>query len=115
MNNIGLCVPMLLVLAAPTSADTPPKTAWLSAANSTQLAEICRETDSPTRADYCTGYILAAYDQLSLAGAVCPKPGSGTAQVSAIGRKAILDHPENWHRHPAAILRDRFREVFPCG
>jgi len=86
----------------------------VSTANTSQLSEICTTDHGPDEADFCTGYILATYDQLALNGKICPPRGATTRQASVIGRKFIADHPERWAEHPSFVLASAFKAAFPC-
>jgi hypothetical protein len=87
----------------------------VSTVTTAELVGICNRTNDPLNMDFCVGYILGAYDQMSLSRSICPRGGgSGTAQALAVARKFLNEHPERWHLHPSFLLADVFRGTFPC-
>ena len=87
-----------------------------TSAKTEMLAEICvKPSGKALTADFCTGYIMATFDSLAIAGKVCGNENTSTVQIVAVGRKYLADHPESWDKQPAWVLGEIFRKTFPCG
>ena len=82
---------------------------------SAQLHEICKAQEKPEDADFCSGFMLSSFDQLSYAGTVCGRLGATPGQIIAVGKKYLSDHPELWDRPPAFLLKTAFVAAFPCS
>ncbi|GLS44360.1 Rap1a/Tai family immunity protein [Methylobacterium brachythecii] len=77
------------------------------------LAQECQRAQG-TGADFCVGYILAAFDALAITKTICPGENSSTEQAVAVARKFIADNPKLWNRHPIFVVRLAFEDAFPC-
>lgn len=110
---LSVVVGMLSAPEARTPAEPPPPVR-LSTVSSAFLAEQCSKPAVPLEMNGCNAYIVAAFDQLSLTGAVCPAPSFTTEQAIDVGRKYVREHPEAWVQPPSVLLRAAFRQVFPC-
>lgn len=87
----------------------------VSSVQTAQLAAECRGKDTDTAATFCTGYIIGAFDTLSLSHQICPSPTkSSTAKVVAAARKYLRTHPRKWSSAPSFVVRDALRAAFPC-
>jgi hypothetical protein len=82
------------------------------------LIDSCKSfvATAPTvEANFCTGYILATYDQLTASHQICPRSAIGPVQIVSIATKYLRDNPRMWNRHPNALLKAAFSEdVLPC-
>jgi hypothetical protein len=87
----------------------------LSTATTVQLAQICNDTLNALRPDFCTGYVLAVFDTLSLGRDICPSRSVTTVQVMAVARRLLNERPDQWDLAPAHLLSARFRSAFPCA
>lgn len=112
MRVVGLLVAIALIQPARSAPTQRPYV--LSTATTSVLATICREAKNPLGANFCTGYILAAFDRMSMSREICPSPGVGVEQVMAVGRQFIETHPELWDRHPSYVLELAFGAAFGC-
>nr|WP_276081702.1 Rap1a/Tai family immunity protein [Methylobacterium sp. GC_Met_2] len=74
----------------------------------------CRESRTLLGANFCTGYIIAVFDRMSISREICPSPGASTEQAVAVGQQFIAAHPELWDRHPAYVLELAFKPAFAC-
>jgi hypothetical protein len=105
---------MMLLLAAALAASAPPP-AVVSALETAQLAEACKGKDSDSTATFCTGYIMGAFDTLSVAHQIClPPDGASTVETVAAARLYIRTHREAWDKAPSFVVRDALQEAFPC-
>ena len=87
----------------------------VSSLTTEQLVERCRGKDTDTAATFCTGYIIAAFDTLSMTHQICPSPKrASTLQAVAMARRYLRVHDEKWDNAPAFVVRDALRVVFPC-
>lgn len=86
----------------------------VSTVTTSVLATLCQRSASALDADFCTGYITAAFDQLSGLRLICPGVGVTTEQLIAVGRRFIEAHPETWDRHPSLVLQVAFKTAFAC-
>lgn len=104
----------LIALAATAAVETPDQVV-LSSTRMGRLAQACEGAATDLRESYCTGFILGAFDALSIAGAICPSAAEATT-ISAIAatRKYIADHPEEWSEPPIAIVMRALEKTFPC-
>lgn len=104
-----MIVPMLALLAA---ADRP---VVVSALTTERLVEECRGKDDDPAPSFCTGYIIAAFDTLSLAHKICPSPArASTIEVVAAVRKQLRRRGTKATAAPAFFVRDALRSAFPC-
>lgn len=78
------------------------------------LTKACGGNRGLLDGDLCAGYVLAAYDVLTVSRLLCVRPGVSTEQVMAIGRKYLADHPEAWDLPPSVLLKAAFTAAFPC-
>lgn len=86
----------------------------VSGTESYWLAERCGKARSTAAADFCSGYILASLDRLSLEGVICPTAEGLNVRALAVVKKYIADHPERWDGHPAALVEEALVFGFPC-
>jgi hypothetical protein len=101
---------LLALLAA--AADRP---VVVSAITTPQLVELCRGKDDDPAANFCTGYILAAFDALSLARQICPSPARATnVKVASTVRKYLRKRAKTSTVAPAFVVRTALRDAFPC-
>ena len=88
----------------------------VSSLTTAQLVERCRGKDTDAAATFCTGYIIAAFDTLSMMRQICPSPArASTIRTVASVRKYLRVHVEKWDSAPTFVMRDALRGVFPCG
>ncbi|WP_156025078.1 Rap1a/Tai family immunity protein [Sphingomonas phyllosphaerae] len=101
---------LLALLAA--AADRP---VVVSSITTPQLVELCRGKDDDPTANFCTGYILAAFDALSLARQICPSPArASNMMVASTTRKYLRKRAKKSTVAPAFAVRTALREAFPC-
>jgi hypothetical protein len=112
MRAAGVLV--AVALSQPAQAAPAQQPYILSTATTAVLAAVCRESKNPLGANFCTGYILAAYDRMSMSRQICPRDGITTEQVMAVGRQFLASHPELWDRHPSYVLELAFGAAFGC-
>lgn len=84
-----------------------------SSITTTMLALNCQASRTVLDQDFCTGYIAGAFDAMSASRVICPTQTT-TAQVLAVTRKFLRDHPEIWHSHPAIVVQAALQSAFPC-
>ncbi|TCP35067.1 Rap1a/Tai family immunity protein [Sphingomonas sp. BK235] len=100
----------LALLAA--AADRP---VVVSSITTPQLVELCRGKDDDPTANFCTGYILAEFDALSLARQICPSPArASNMKVAATVRKYLRKRGRKATAAPAFVVRDALRAAYPC-
>lgn len=105
---------LLLALAAAPVAATPAPVV-VSSLQTEQLAEYCRGKDDDATASFCTGYILGAFDTLSMARQICPSPTqASTLKAIAATRKYLRTHRKQWASAPTFVVRDALQSTFPC-
>ncbi|WP_242137611.1 Rap1a/Tai family immunity protein [Sphingomonas sp. TREG-RG-20F-R18-01] len=103
---------MLLVLAL--AASSPPPVV-VSSLQTADLAERCKGKDADPAATFCTGYILGAFDALSLSHQICPSPTrASTIRAVAVARKYLRTHREVWDSAPTFVVRTALKAEFPC-
>jgi hypothetical protein len=104
---------LFAVLAAQALA---PHEFYATSVTTTQLASACAKSQSdPTVLDFCTGYITATFDALSINNVICSRPGVSTPQIIAIGRRQISDNPQSWDKQPSWLLAQSFKKEFRCS
>jgi len=102
-----------LLLAALLAAAERPVV--VSSLTTPQLVELCRGKDDDPTADFCTGYMLAAFDALSSARQICPAPDrSSNVAVTAAARKYLRKQGKKSSAAPAFVVRQGLKEAFPC-
>jgi hypothetical protein len=102
----------LLLAALLAAADRP---VVVSSLTTPQLVELCRGKDDDPTADFCTGYMLAAFDALSSARQICPAPDrSSNVAVTAAARRYLRKQGKKSSAAPAFVVRQGFKEAFPC-
>lgn len=111
---LSVVVGMLSGPEARPPVEPAPQPKRLSTVSSAFLAEQCAKPAVPLEMNGCNAYIVAAFDQLSLTGEVCPAPTFTTEQAIEVGRRYVKEHPDAWHQPPSVLLRVAFRQVFPC-
>lgn len=87
----------------------------LSSITSYEVARSCERSTELLEEDFCSGYIVATFDALALTHQVCGSGDSLTAQIVAIGKKYLKEHPEEWDKAPPWVLRKAFQQTFPCN
>lgn len=104
---------MILALALLAAAADRPVV--VSALTTDQLVEQCRGKDNDPAPTFCTGYILAAFDTLSLARQICPSPTrSSNIEVMATARKYLRTRGKKATGAPSFVVRDALKRAFPC-
>lgn len=103
-----------LILSAALAA-MPGPSIFVSSVKTSEFVELCDQSDGDLTANFCIGYILGSYDQLSANRLICPREGGGSKQAVAVARKYLRDHPEQWDQHPLGIVERAFRQAFPCA
>jgi len=104
---------MIVLLAASLAAAEPP--AVVSSLQTGQLAEACRGKDTDPTPDFCSGYIMGAFDTLSLSHQIClSATGASTIDAVAAARKYLRTHRKAWSSAPSFVVRDALKAAFPC-
>lgn len=104
-----------MILLALALAAAPEPQVVVSTLQTESLAAACRGKDDDLSASFCTGYILAAFDTLSLSRQICPSPKRASSRKAvAAARKYLRTRPESWSSAPAFVLRDALTAAFPC-
>ena len=104
-----MIVSMLAILAA---VDRP---VVVSSLTTEMLVAECRGKDSDPSFNFCTGYIIAAFDTLSLSRQICPSPArASNIEALAVARKYLRKHGKKATGAPAFVVRDALRAAFPC-
>lgn len=102
----------MLLLALIAAADRP---VVVSSVTTPQLVEYCRGKDDDPTANFCTGYILAAFDTLSLSRQICPPAArASNLKVVAVARRYLRKRAGKTDAAPAFVLRDALRAAYPC-
>lgn len=103
---------MLMLMAALMAAADRPVT--VSSVTTPQLVEFCRGKDADPTPDFCTGYIIAAFDTLSLSRQICPsQTRASNIEVVSIARKYLRKHAKA-SGAPSFVVRDALQRAFPC-
>jgi hypothetical protein len=103
---------ILALLAALTLTGSP---VVVSSLTTEQLARECRGKEKDPASDFCTAYIIGAFDTLSAAHQICPLPDrASTPEVVAIARRYIRAHRKRWGAAPSFVVRDALAAAFPC-
>ncbi|KQM72264.1 Rap1a/Tai family immunity protein [Sphingomonas sp. Leaf20] len=113
---------ILLTLAALLMADPPARgtpspgdAVVVSALTTEQLVAQCRGKDADPTPDFCTGYILGAFDTLSRSRQICPSSTRATTvKVLAIVRKYLRTRGKTATGAPAFVVRDALQRAYPC-
>ena len=103
-----------LLACGTTATGTSGVNVFISYNGSSQLHEICKAQEKPNDADFCSGFMLSSFDQLSISRIVCARLGSTPSQIVEVGKKYLSEHPELWDRPPAFLLKAAFVAAFPC-
>lgn len=104
---------IVVLLAALASAGTP---VVVSSLTTEQLAGQCRGKEQDPASDFCTGYIIGAFDTLSATHQICPLPDrASTPEVVSVARRYIRTHRKRWDAAPSFVVRDALKAAFPCG
>ncbi|RMB54974.1 hypothetical protein C8J44_0206 [Sphingomonas sp. PP-CE-3A-406] len=105
---------MILMMIAALAASKAPVV--VSSLTTEQLVSDCRGKDTDPAATFCTGYIIGAFDTLSQARQICPKPASAsTLDTVASVRRYLRMHDEQWTDAPSFVVRNALRAKFSCG
>jgi len=104
---------MMLMAALLAVADRP---VVVSSVTTAQLVELCRGNDTDPTPNFCTGYIIAAFDTLSLSREICPsQTRASNIEVVATTRKYLRKHAKvTGTGAPSFVVRDALQEAFPC-
>lgn len=102
-----------LALAAASAAGPWDKYVSISPLEGHALAAECSQR-SDLGWDPCVGYVLGVSDVLSIDRKMCLNSNGRTAQIVAIVRKHLRDHPEQWNKHPFELVRAPLTAAFPC-
>ena len=109
------------VAAAPAPAPTPRTPARadrpvvVSALTTEELIVQCRGKDADPAPSFCTGYILGAFDTLSMAREICPSATKGsTIDAVATTRKYLRTKGKKAKAAPIFVVRDALRRSFAC-
>ena len=103
---------VMWVLALLAAADRPVVVSSLTAG---QLVDYCRARDGDPGATLCTGYIIGAFDGLSLSHQICPTAArASNLEVAAIVRTYLRRHRAKASAAPVFLVRDALRAAFPC-
>lgn len=73
----------------------------------------CARDDGPY-ADWCRGYILGVADAFAVQRVVCFSNSVTGAQVQAVVRRYLSEHPELWDRHGFWLIHRALSPAFPC-
>lgn len=104
---------MILLALAITAPEAPPVV--VSPLQTSQLAEACSGRDADTTASFCTGYILGAFDALSLSHQICPSAANAsTIKVVSVARKYLRSHKKSWSSAPIFVIRTALKTAFAC-
>ena len=108
-------IELLMVFATASIAATPARTAVLSSASTADFVSQCDGKATDLTSTFCTGYIMGAFDALTLDGKVCARSKEATTLAAIAGtRKYVADHPEQWSENPIFIVRRALEGIFPC-
>ncbi len=103
---------------APTPARTPARAdrpVVVSALTTEELIAQCRGKDADPAPSFCTGYILGAFDTLSMAREICPSATKGsTIDAVATTRKYLRTKGKKAKAAPIFVVRDALRRSFAC-
>ncbi|MBB3585919.1 Rap1a/Tai family immunity protein [Sphingomonas sp. BK481] len=103
---------------APTPARTPARAdrpVVVSALTTEDLIAQCRGKDADPAPSFCTGYILGAFDTLSMAREICPSATKGsTIDAVATTRKYLRTKGKKAKAAPIFVVRDALRRSFAC-
>ena len=105
---------------APAPARTPARTTpdrpvVVSALTTEELIAQCRGKDADPAPSFCTGYILGAFDTLSMAREICPSATKGsTIDAVATTRKYLRTMGKKAKAAPIFVVRDALRRSFAC-
>ena len=112
---IKLCgLAAIVALAVPDAGMCAEQPIYLSSFDTPTIVRICNASQDLRQADACLGYIAGVFDEMALSHQICPPHGT-TDQISAVGRKSLTDHPEQWNLPPAVLMRSVFKADFPCA
>lgn len=107
------------VAAAPSPTPRTPARAdrpvVVSALTTEELIAQCRGKDADPAPSFCTGYILGAFDTLSMAREICPSATKGsTIDAVATTRKYLRTKGKKAKAAPIFVVRDALRRSFAC-
>lgn len=103
---------MMSFLLAALAAAHPPVV--VSSLETRQLVEYCHGSDIDRTYNFCSGYIMAEFDTLSLSHQICPSVNDSSIRAIARTRKYLNRHREKWGSAPSFVVRDALRASFPC-
>lgn len=112
-------LPLLAALLAPFPASADPAAAdppvVVSSLTTEQFVRQCEGKDADPTPSFCTGYIVAAFDTLSLSRQICPSPTrSSTTQAVAAARRYLRTRGRKTGAAPSFVIRDALRRAYPC-
>ena len=116
---ILLWLAAVAVAAAPAPTPSTPARAdrpvVVSALTTEELIAQCRGKDADPAPSFCTGYILGAFDTLSMAREICPSATKGsTIDAVATTRKYLRTKGKKAKAAPIFVVRDALRRSFTC-
>ncbi|MBD8468617.1 Rap1a/Tai family immunity protein [Sphingomonas sp. CFBP 8765] len=116
---ILLWLAAVAVAAAPAPTPSTPARAdrpvVVSALTTEELIAQCRGKDADPAPSFCTGYILGAFDTLSMAREICPSATKGsTIDAVATTRKYLRTKGKKAKAAPIFVVRDALRRSFAC-
>jgi hypothetical protein len=116
---ILLWLAAVAVAAAPAPTPSTPARAdrpvVVSALTTEALIAQCRGKDADPAPSFCTGYILGAFDTLSMAREICPSATKGsTIDAVATTRKYLRTKGKKAKAAPIFVVRDALRRSFAC-
>ena len=104
-----------MIWIALTLAAASPSPIVLTDIRGWELVRLCEGAPTDLTQTFCTGYILGAFDSMSLSRQICPILGGATTlQAVTVGRLYLQGHVSEWNNHPADLVRRAMLEAFPC-
>lgn len=112
---------LAVALASPTYAQQlPPGATFAGEETGSDLVILCSANDNSFRSGLCAGFIAGSIQRDKIAGYMDPKsrytcnfPSNATnAQLTAIVRKYLNDHPEKWNHMASSLVLIALRDAF---
>ncbi len=79
-----------------------------------QVATSCQAATDNTAISLCSSYALGVFDAMAEQNLICSDRETTIAQIVAVGKKELADHPEDWSKPPSWVLGRAFKRAFPC-